>query len=542
MPPIPKFAKVLAKRAKAKPKVISESTVAQPILLGNKSDNQMYLNLINKVNQDTGLDLCHNSDNKNLLETFLKEFFNIYANNKDVKRPTESAIVTLEKVNSAPRLLRFTNLIGSIHKALKQLDQSVLLNKSMTAKIKYIKDVLEVEYYHMINNINPDEKTGKIAVRDYQIKKVVDLPPSKVYATYSSTKDNVNQFTHTDNWVPSVQDIKQGYLRDCYLLSTLLALIESGNTNIIKNCFIKSEGNKVTLRFFKLKVIVKEKVDDYYVYKIIPTDRIEITVNKTILVDPSQQKNIANKTNAAWVNLFEKAFTIYKNTKGCVVSGDIGTYCKSQLFVNSWYSKNKSFPTNSGIVASVQDINNGYGSIAMAAITGKTAKFKEIPYNRNLLGKKFPAYTTQSNTNRYHPNANKLYEMFDKKLKKGNIITVNTRSNDFKKLPTDIKTIWQVTPPPPNTPKNHPSLIPDHAYAMVTSVEEDNDHYKYINLRNPHMNGSVDYSINPQTNKRGRIITPSPEKGKLKMELNDFIKYFGYYEIGKVKKEIPPEI
>ena len=79
MPPIPKFAKVLAKRAKARPKVISESTVAQPILLGNKSDNQMYLNLINKVNQDTGLDLCHNSDNKNLLETFLKEFFNIYA-------------------------------------------------------------------------------------------------------------------------------------------------------------------------------------------------------------------------------------------------------------------------------------------------------------------------------------------------------------------------------------------------------------------------------------------------------------------------------
>ena len=106
----------------------------------------------------------------------------------------------------------------------------------------------------------------------------------------------------------------------------------------------------------------------------------------------------------------------------------------------------------------------------MAAITGKTAKFKEIPYNRNLLGKKFPDYTAQSNTNRYHTNANKLYEMFDKKLKKGNIITVNTRSNDFKKLPTDIKTIWQVTPPPPNTPKNHPSLIPDHAYAMVTSV------------------------------------------------------------------------
>ena len=53
------------------------------------------------------------------------------------------------------------------------------------------------------------------------------------------------------------------------------------------------------------------------------------------------------------------------------------------------------------------------------------------------------------------------------------------------------------------------------------------------------MGDSVDYSApNPSTGKRRRRKISSGEKGKLRMELNDFIKYFGYYEIGKVKKEI----
>lgn len=93
-------------------------------------------------------------------------------------------------------------------------------------------------------------------------------------------------------------------------------------------------------------------------------------------------------------------------------------------------------------------------------------------------------------------------------------------------------------------------------YAMVIKVEEDSSHFKYIHLRNPNMDDKVEYEndnldfdrdeniiLDPVTGRRRiqRIDndhTSPNHKGRVKMELNDFIKYFGILEIGTVKIKI----
>lgn len=75
---------------------------------------------------------------------------------------------------------------------------------------------------------------------------------------------------------------------------------------------------------------------------------------------------------------------------------------------------------------------------------------------------------------------------------------------------------------------------------MVDSVNEDSEHYKYITLQNPHMEEDVDYKkettgkIVVSRTKKPRIVREKnmhSKNGRLVIELNDFIKYFGSYEV-----------
>lgn len=119
------------------------------------------------------------------------------------------------------------------------------------------------------------------------------------------------------------------------------------------------------------------------------------------------------------------------------------------------------------------------------------------------------------------------------------------------KLPTDPKSIWdKKPPPPPPNPKNYPNLFPEYVYAMVNRVEEDENNFKFIYLINPHKNDSTGYNFNIDSTTKNvkvapdgkkditRIVTRYDGSGELKIELNDFIKYFGCYEIGGTKKNI----
>ena len=88
-------------------------------------------------------------------------------------------------------------------------------------------------------------------------------------------------------------------------------------------------------------------------------------------------------------------------------------------------------------------------------------------------------------------------------------------------------------------------MIGKHAYAIVENVEEGEGparniegkfdgtclgNFKFIVLQNPHANqGFEKYKFDEDNKKLKRIEIPNT--GKLRIELNDFLKYFRCYDI-----------
>ena len=598
----------------------------EPFYIGQDYDE--YEALKNAASKQNGLNLIGCQHNKDLLKNWL----NIFSPETNGVRGyllgySLIGIPSNQNINCVTddaTLLNLINRFKRVYSSIKGINTA----DRVPEKIKYIKNLLELEYYSIIER----RTESKLVTDDNLIDKININGQNVEYVD----KDGVGNFSKDGHWLggwnPKVEDIQQGNLGDCYLLSTLLGLIDGGNQDVIKNCFVASDDDTVTIRFYKVKIYFNARKN---IYRAIPSGKIEIRVKKTLSVYANNPNiNFGNQTTAQWVSLFEKAFTLYKSDRTCVTVGN--THRNAVAFVNNWYSKNKN-PTTfvHGEVASVQDIDGGYSTIAMTAITGKSAKLSNMlnraddinpslnnlhqfltrtlnltPVQQNLLRnlnlkkivtnnvhiirtlsldrdqamiirrdwnniltqiqnhlqnpmnkiaewKKFPNRRFGANgaltDNRYTDQANSLYNKLDKNLKKGKLITAFTRELKTPSIKEPNRNIWTDSI---GNHKPHDTLMAEHSYAMVIKVEEDSRHFKYIHLRNPHMNDKVEYdndnlnfdqdeniTLDPATERRQiqRIddVNTSPnDKGRVKMELNDFIKYFGNLEIGTVKTKI----
>lgn len=596
----------------------------EPFYIGQDYDE--YEALKNVASKQNGLNLIGCQHNKDLLKNWLNIFSpetdGLSVNLLGRILPTIPNNI-IDNVRDDVTLLDLINRFKWVYSSIKDINTA----DRVPEKIKYIKNLLELEYYSII-----EERTESKLVTDDNLIDKTNINGQNVEYV---DKDGVGNFSKDGHWLwgwnPKVEDIKQGNLGDCYLLSTLLGLIEGGNQDVIKNCFIASDDDTVTIRFYKVKIYFEFGKN---IYRAIPSGKIEIKVKKTLSVYANNHNNnFGNQTTAQWVSIFEKAFTVYKSDRTCVTAGN--NYINDVALVNNWYSKNKNPTTFAhGEVASVQDIDGGYSTIVMTAITGKSAKLSNMlnraddinpslndlyqfltttldltPAQQNLLRnlnlkkivtnnvhiiqtlsldmnqemiirrdwnnnilpqiqnllknpmnkiaewKKFPNrrldITGAPTDNRYTDMANDLYNKLDKNLKKGKLITAFTRELKTPSIKEPDRNIWTDSM---GNHKPHNALIAEHSYAMVIKVEEDSRNFKYIHLRNPHMNDKVEYAngnlnfdqdgnieLGQATEKIQRIddVNTSPnDKGRVKMELNDFIKYFGNLEIGTVKIKI----
>ena len=401
------------------------------------------------------------------------------------------------------------------------------IKKSLENFLKCIIDVLKLEEQELIDKKSIHDST-------------IDTDTKGSYQFDAKLRNQIdNIFDANSTWEPKIQDIKQGQLADCSLLSALLSIIKT-DPNAIRKCFFGQTKNTIKFRFFKVKIDTKpQKGSKPSGYKASPNGKVIIEIQKSILKDFGD-KIIGNSTGALWVNMFEKAFTVYKATNGYVASNDPN--CKANI-IDRW--ENKSSPT-----ISVSNLEWGFGFIFLTAITGKCAVSRNTP---TIRGKKFPDLKPKANPSdpderNYDKSAEDLYNFFDKTLKANEAIVVCSRNDKFeswfKKLPNTTTRDYL-------SPKNHPGLVKMHAYAMVDSVMEDGEHYKYIILQNPHMENPAGYRVDksfkikrvPLSGGKSTIKRQESPKyenlsnGQFKIELNDFIKYFVSYDICSKTKD-----
>ncbi len=387
--------------------------------------------------------------------------------------------------------------------------------------LKYIVDVLRYEKH---------KKAVQIDVSDTSIEK-----PNSAFLTadYASIPQEYLNFGES-SWTPTIKDIKQGYVGDCYLLAALLHLI-SKDPHAIKKCFVNRATIKsdkyVKIRFFKVNLVEEHIYPNQPKIVAKPKDQVIIKVDKTVLLkkDLSTGKPKGFVTNQVmsglWVTFIEKAFMVYKSNDfvGTKFTENEGI----QNILEKW--NNKKGPIT------VKNLSGGLGFIAYTAITGKRSSMNYLP---KTTGKKFPINSA------YEPEAERIYKLFDTEIKNGKIIAVSTKNEYFEREIEKVKstTIWTDKS---GNPKKYAGLIGKHAYAIVENVEEGEGparniegkfdgtclgNFKFIVLQNPHANqGFEKYKFDEDNKKLKRIEIPNT--GKLRIELNDFLKYFRCYDI-----------
>ncbi len=386
--------------------------------------------------------------------------------------------------------------------------------------LKYITDVLRYEKHKKVEKVTLEDSdidtrvlsNGNLKDKGYVYMEIME----------SIKKGILN---------PKVEHIKQGRIGDCYLLSSLMGVIKSNKDKITK-CFVNREtidkDAYAKIRFYKVKLSseTNSKYEEETVAR--PNGKFIVKIDKTLLqyLDETSKtwQNVHNKkqeTEALWVNLIEKAFMVYKNDKGCVTASS-----SNAKLANDWYKTALNYSRAGAIGVSAESIRGGKAFIAIAAITGKTTR-RNMSINELLDKielKKFPV------AGGYSSEANAIYDFFKNKINNNKTVVVSTKSDTFEQKIG--KNLWQTKA---GKEKNYPGLMGRHAYAVVEKVEEDKNGVdcngkkatiKYVCLQNPHAyEGFLKYTGRKKY-RDGQI-----NGGKLRMELNDFLKYFKCYDV-----------
>lgn len=478
--------------------------------VSNRVELQKILQIIPKKN--LGLDFCNDKGVREQLKKTFEELcqkMKWYTNKSNViltQGTLQDLKTTIKNIKQLKVIITFST------------DRRELKTKFANNFLKYIIDVLRYE----------KQKIEEIEVDDTQIQKSSDHG-------YASPPVNLLDFGES-NWTPTIADIKQGHVGDCYLLATLLHLI-SKDPNAIKKCFVNRETLKtddhIKIRLFKVNL-------EPWAQKIVakPKEQVVIKIKKTVLmkigmkIDQTTQKPVPvpvaliknQVASALWVNFIEKAFIVYKsnNFVDTKFTGNVGI----QNALAKWNKPGQ---------VKVENLSSGLGFIAYTAITGKMSSINYLP---EPTEKKFPI------NGMYGPEAEKIYKLFYTEIRNGKIIAVSTKDGDFKrKIPKGKSTtIWTDKN---GNPKNYAGLIGKHAYAIVENVEKGEGParntagkfddkgvgtFKFIVLQNPHADkGFEEYNFDEHDKKLKRIEISNG--GKLRIELNDFLKYFRCYDI-----------
>ncbi len=312
----------------------------------------------------------------------------------------------------------------------------------------------------------------------------------RIFNRKTEFKEDADLFPNPDK-TKLYLDIKQGYTDlDCYFLSVVSSLAKT-DPEALLHCFEayskKSGTNKLeALNDWFKKPDTKKvgirffKLED----KGVPSGKVVIEVDKTAL----------RGKGAPWVRLLEKAYAVYRhNNYDHFMSND--EYKKYKM-------KHKTI--NSGII---DGIHGGDAGVVMATLTGKKSGCVVVSEDLRK-SKSFSGYSEQ---------ALSIYYRIEEALDKKQIITADAE----KGIQLYSK-----------------GLFLSHVYSVIGAGEmsKNGNKYLYIEVRNPYAGRTREYDDKGKS--KVRVPKAEAEKGISKLELNDFLKYFKYINIGSTKHSL----
>ncbi len=181
----------------------------------------------------------------------------------------------------------------------KEIDDYILVRESLKDAIKkaekdpYLSRTL-IGYQKMLDALADGGLTVPQDAEVYKVNADVIMDKDKVEAKDVIDRKDSPLFAHE----PSVLDVEQGGVGDCYLVGTLASLV-SVDPQIVKDCMRDNGDGTVTVRFFDRSVDM---------------DALETrTKSKPVYINVPK-KTLGNKggRNALWVNVFEMAYNGYR--------------------------------------------------------------------------------------------------------------------------------------------------------------------------------------------------------------------------------------
>lgn len=234
--------------------------------------------LLNLKIGENGIDLSSKRENRKLLSEILKNSILITIEDKNF-----NFLLSVIKRNIDTLSFNIIKFKKEISAAMKKIDRINFDNnahKTIQHIVSYIWNLVKLEYYKAVT-IESDE-------------------------TGDTECDIDSRSSLFSGGSPNIQEIKQGNIGDCYLISTLIGLADK-NPEAIKKCFVNRdtlhEDGFVKMRFYKVEITVKYKTNGK-VFIANPRESVIIQFNKKVW-------NAGSK-GPVWVKLFERGFAIYR--------------------------------------------------------------------------------------------------------------------------------------------------------------------------------------------------------------------------------------
>lgn len=299
-------------------------------------------------------------------------------------------------------------------------------------------------------------------------------------------KTNEPLFLHE----PCKEDIEQGALGDCYMLSSLSA-IAAQDPQKIKDMMKDNNDGTVTVRLFN---------DNQ--------EPVFITVTKTIAKNPKGDY-AAYAGKSLWVQMMEKAFA---------ASGEVANDYSSDISLSNKPDRKIDYMNIGNGGESYQFIHRVLGTNPMV-FAGNANLF----YTHRVTEDKKP-----NNNQPYTEEELSVAKFIEKEQKEEKIITATTY-NDLK---VDAAKIIDL---------EKKGIFHLHSYTLL-GLDKDEDGTIYVKVRNPHNYKGVIQQKEPD----GTISEVITNGGVCRLELREFQKYYGTvysnkYDLTPSRREKLPE-
>ena len=345
------------------------------------------------------------------------------------------------------------------------------------------------------NSLGFDREIKNSDIKDSEnFIELEDTEEAKRIKNCKVTAENINSiddlFLEENKGKPKYSDIGQIRMNDCYLLSALSSLAKVDPLSI-RNCFVKVENGKVTVRFFKVERKFEMKRDRIFRIRFIPKSPVFIEVDLSFLSG-------SDTRIAPWVKLIEKTYGIYR-----------------MKHYDPQYNELPKTIKNEQILEDI--LGWGNASVALCAITGKPSKSKIYA---TVNGYSEPENNAFSGN--YDEKAEKLWKKINQCLKNRRGVTVMFRGEP---RPLDRSKGGAIE-------ENIESIRAQHIYAVLRTFEEKG--FRYIELRNP--NGEhrkyFKTSFGYKTEQQSKAKEKNP-RSVFCVELNHLMEYLQTIDCGK---------